>query len=449
MLNKKIKFAIALAAAALLVSSSAWASVDRLGADLTPMGGEKAGNADGTIPAWDGGITKVPADYKGDGTVRTNPFAADKPLFSINAANLAQHEDKLTKGVAALLKKYPNQKIDVYQTRRSASAPQWYYDRTKANFGKAKLTADGLGVIPNGVSASVPFPIPETPQEVMFNFLLRWRGVGLEGPTRTVVVQPNGNVSKGATNYYEQYPWNNRDITIEGKDPYYKILAEYLEPARRKGEYALVIDQINASEHPRKAWQYLPGQRRVRRAPAIAFDTPNPSSSGINNYDDVFIFNGSMERYNWKLVGKKELYLPYNNYAFDLLTREEQDTVNFPGSGKTRFELHRFWVIEATLKEGSRHALAKREFYIDEDSWVLLAQDGYDNQGNLWKVALGHGINAYDLPGFVQTNYMHFDLTREDYVKTTYGDGYGAYPINKAMEDKLFTPEHVRRIGRR
>ena len=35
----------------------------QLGKNLTPLGAEKAGNTAGTIPAWDGGLTKPPEGF--------------------------------------------------------------------------------------------------------------------------------------------------------------------------------------------------------------------------------------------------------------------------------------------------------------------------------------------------------------------------------------------------
>ncbi len=59
---------------------------------------------------------------------------------------------------------------------------------------------------------------------------------------------------------------------------------------------------------------YLPGQRRVKAAPDVAYDTPNPGTAGATTYDDAFMFNGAMDRYDFKLIGKKEMYVPYNAY---------------------------------------------------------------------------------------------------------------------------------------
>lgn len=90
---------------------------------LTPMGAERAANADGSIPAWTGGFTQVPAGFQ-NGHRNVDPFAADKPLFSITASNMQQYADKLADGVKQLFKDNPQTfRIDVYQTRRTALRP--------------------------------------------------------------------------------------------------------------------------------------------------------------------------------------------------------------------------------------------------------------------------------------------------------------------------------------
>ncbi len=106
----------------------------RLGNDLTPLGGEKAGNADGSIPAWDGGITSAPAGYK-PGDHHLDPFAREAPLFTITSANAAQYADKLTAGQQAILKAYADYSIPVYPSHRTASNPQRIYDATKRYAG--------------------------------------------------------------------------------------------------------------------------------------------------------------------------------------------------------------------------------------------------------------------------------------------------------------------------
>jgi hypothetical protein len=454
MLNKKTIIAL-LAGVTLLAAATAWAKVspaeaEKLKSELTPFGAEKAGNAEGTIPAWEGGLKDVPAGlgYKGKGFYYPDPFADDKILFQINATNIAKYEDKLTVAIAAFLKKHPEQSLDVYQTRRTAAAPQKIYDRTFTNATLIELTADKLGIINHGAVGGVPFPLPQNGEEAVFNHLLRWRGTGMHGISRGGIVQPSGKISWGGSTMDEMYPWNDVSKPFAGK--YYKIAGKFGPlPARRKGEIVVVVDPLGSK--PRKAWQYLPGQRRVRRAPAIAFDTPNPASSGLTSYDDIFIFNGSLERFDWKLVGKKEVYLPYNSYKFESGTTDDIFTPIMPGKDSLRWELHRYWVVEATLKEGSRHAYGKRVLYLDEDSWTAVAQDAYDSKGNIWRGNIAPVITAYNLPSLIQTTTFNFDLTRDDYfLNNVYAQEDDSYPLLEAVvDDSYYTPENARRLGRR
>ena len=152
----------------LLVSSTTWAKVSadeaaRLGKDLTPFGAERAGNAEGTIPAWDGGLTGIPEGitYPGGGAMYPDPFKDDKVLFSINAGNVDQYADKLPAYMVVLIKKYSSMRVDVYPTRRTQAAPQWVYDGIKRNATLCEMTEDGLGVIHNGGRNGVPFAIPQ------------------------------------------------------------------------------------------------------------------------------------------------------------------------------------------------------------------------------------------------------------------------------------------------
>src|SRR5688572_21465951 len=77
----------------------------RLKSDLMPLGGEKAANKDGTIPAWAGGLTQAPACYKGEGKRYCDPFPQDKAKFTITAQNVAQYKAKLSEGQLAMFRK--------------------------------------------------------------------------------------------------------------------------------------------------------------------------------------------------------------------------------------------------------------------------------------------------------------------------------------------------------
>ncbi|WP_121359608.1 DUF1329 domain-containing protein, partial [Pseudomonas aeruginosa] len=86
----------------------------KLGTSLTPLGAEKAGNADGSIPAWDGGLATNAGSVDSRGFL-ANPYASEQPLFTITAQNVDQYKDKLTPGQLAMFKRYPDTyKIPVY-----------------------------------------------------------------------------------------------------------------------------------------------------------------------------------------------------------------------------------------------------------------------------------------------------------------------------------------------
>src|SRR5690606_15308678 len=71
---------------------------------------------------------------------------------------------------------------------------------------------------------------------------------------------------------------------------------EVLGPARLAGQVLLVHETMNSSESPRQAWVYNPGQRRVRRAPNVAYDNPGTASDGLRTNDMTDMFNGALDR---------------------------------------------------------------------------------------------------------------------------------------------------------
>src|SRR3954469_7272209 len=142
----KLTLVAALAAAALPLAASAALSAEEakaLGTTLTAVGAEKAGNKDGSIPAYTGGLTTAPADYKAGDGIRANPFAAEKPTLTVDAKNMAQYGDKLTEGTKALLKAYPSFRLDVYPTHRTVAFPKFVAENTARSAVKAKTMNDG------------------------------------------------------------------------------------------------------------------------------------------------------------------------------------------------------------------------------------------------------------------------------------------------------------------
>jgi hypothetical protein len=420
-----MKALIRVTAAGLLFAPLAWAAVSpqdaaRLGQELTPLGGEKAGNADGSIPAWDGGI-KSPAEagfpsYHG-GDHHPDPYAADKPLFTITAANLAQYAAKLSEGHKALFKAYPDYKMVVYPTHRSAAAPQHVYEATKRNATSAKLVPDGNGI--SGALAGTPFPIPQSGLEVFWNHITRYRGVAAALQVGQAPMTAGGGytlVNFKEEFYFQYYEPGMTESALNNILLYFT--QETTAPARLAGEVLLVQETLDQAKEPRRAWVYNPGQRRVRRAPNVAFDNPGTNSDNLRTADQFDMYNGSPQRYDWKLVGKKEIYVPYNDYHLqsEKLKYSEILQKNHINQDLVRYELHRVWVVESTLKPGQSHLYSRRTLYVDEDSWQILAVDCYDARGQLYRVQEGHAINYYELPALWTDLELVMDLSNGRYL---------------------------------
>lgn len=406
----------------------------KLGTTLTQTGAERAGNADKTIPEYTGGLTTPPAGYEKGSGIRPDPYAAEKPLYAITAQNMAQYESKLTAGTREMLKKYPTMRVDVYPSHRSMAFPKYVLDNTVKNATAVKTTDDGLGL--EGTYAGIPFPIPKTGNEAMWNHLLRFTGQSSYTQYDSINVDSSGKAVLATTGQiHMDYPYYDpkRTGASSDSDIYFRTKIAYTAPARRNGEALLAQDYINPMKYGRRAWQYLPGQRRVKLAPDIAYDTPNPGSAGASTYDDAWVFNGAMDRYDFKLVGKQEMLVPYN--AFKLIYAKDPyatTTPNHLNPDYVRWEPHRVWVVEATLKADKRHIYAKRTFYIDEDSWIAVASDEYDARGQLYRAGFVYSNPAYEVPAPTSVGQSFHDFTTGGYNMTGL---MGAYNVGlKFME---------------
>jgi Protein of unknown function (DUF1329) len=404
------------------VSHAAISQADaaRLGADLTPLGGEKAGNAAGTIPAWDGGLNSAAkagfADFKAGGH-HPDPYVGDQPLLTITAANMDQYADKLTEGHKALLRAYKDYVIKVYPTHRSAASPQRIYDATRRVAMTANLAADGNGV--TGAAEGIPFPIPKEGVEVFWNHVLRYRADAAQRVIEQAPVFANGayTLVKFRDEFYVAYSLAGAtEQSLDNVILYF--IQETLAPARVAGEILLVHETLDQSKENRRAWVYNPGQRRVRRAPNVAFDNPGTNAENMRTSDQFDMYNGSPERYTWTLVGKKELYVPYNAYTLHSEKVKYKDILKpqHINQDLARYELHRVWVVDSVLKPGTSHVYKRRTLYVDEDSWQILVVDCYDTRDHLWRVQEGHVMEYYDVPSFWTTLELVMDLQSRQYL---------------------------------
>ncbi|HDS1738640.1 DUF1329 domain-containing protein [Pseudomonas putida] len=386
---------------------------------LTAWGAEIAGNADGTIPPYTGGVQNPPkVDYSTG--IRPDPFKDDKVLFWIDAKNMDKYADKLSPGVQGMMKQYPTYRIAVYPTRRSVSYPEALIENTIKNTTRCAIEADGMTLdVSKGCRGGFPFPVPKNGTEVMWNKKAAYVGAARVMRNSSYYIKPSGEVviTNSMLNY-EDNGLYDPDQEIPTRE--WGLRTEYSGPTRVAGQATLIMDSLDGT---RKSWSYQPATRRTRLAPDLAADTPIAAQAGTQLYDQMNMFSGSLDRWDWKLVGKQEMYIPYNIYSLMNATSDKCDPQKglfmplHPNPECVRWELHRVWHVQATLKEGKRHVLQKRDFFFDEDSWVGGIQDTYDHKGQLYQVEW-----APLWPDYVKnapitgTSFPIFDLSTRLYV---------------------------------
>ncbi|ALS98473.1 DUF1329 domain-containing protein [Lacimicrobium alkaliphilum] len=450
------KLTLVATALSLVISSSlaqakvSEAEAAKLGTELMPLGGEKSANADGSIPAWNGGITEPPAGYS-VGDHHPDPYPGDKVLFEITASNMAEHAELLSEGQKKLFETYPDTfKIPVYETRRSASAPEFVYEATKENATRAELVEGGNGV--KNAAMGIPFPIPQNGLEAIWNHILRYRGEAIQRYGGQAAPTAAGDYNLIGFDDVLMIKYSEQGVTPEKlveENVLMKFKQSITEPARLAGTALLVHETMDQVREPRQAWTYNTGQRRVRKAPNIAYDAPGTAADGLRTTDDFDMFNGAPDRYNWTLKGKQELYVPYNNYELhsDDVTYSDILKPGHINPDLTRFEKHRVWVVEANLKDEYRHIYQKRVFYIDEDSWQILVADMYDNRNELYRVAMAYAVNYYEVPALWSTLDVYHDLNSRRYLALGLDNETQMYDFTIKPSDRDFTPQALRRSG--
>ncbi|MRI33834.1 DUF1329 domain-containing protein [Endozoicomonas sp. OPT23] len=425
----------------------------QLGKTLTPTGAIKAGNKEGTIPAWNPAF-KVPSSYKKNSNVFPDPYPEDKPLFTITPDNLNQYRDKLSPGQIKMFEAYPDTfRMPVYTSRRNGSYSDFIEKNTRLNATRSVLDKSGDGVI--NAYGGAPFPIPKRGEEVIWN--LNQAGVPyyLSEERDSMLVYNDGSQLFGKQVVTTLSPYFDEDSSIDEfyNKRYSKVLylSERRAPAREKGEGVLVHEPINYVSGKRAAWTYTPGVRKVRRAPNIKFDVLTELGDFMPS-DSTGVFTGSTEKYNWKLAGRKELYIPYNAYRFEDPDVEFEDLLHtgHVNPDYMRYELHRVWVVEATLKDDQRHVYGKRVLYVDEDSWTPSVSDFYNSSGELLRMSLLNSIYRYDLPGIMTRSTLFHDFERGAYLahEMTNRTSANNPPINTNVKKmSYFKPRTLRKLG--
>lgn len=446
-----LAISLAMASGATLAKVSA-DQVATLSDKLTPMGAERAGNKDGSIPEWTGGITTAPAGYTA-GDHHPDPYPEDKIEYTITSQNLAEYKDMLTPGQMKLFETYPDTyKMNVYKTRRSASYPEHVYQATIDNAGRSELVENGNGI--TDAAIGVPFPIPANGTEAIWNHIVRYRGESATRHGGQAAPTANGNFTYVGFKEEMLLPYGMKDAVpaeLQKNNILFKFKQKVSEPARLAGTALLVHETMDQIKTPRQAWTYNTGQRRVRRAPNVAYDAPGTASDGLRTTDDFDMFNGAPDRYTWTLKGKQELLIPYNDYRLHSNSLKYKDIVHAGhiNPEHVRYEKHRVWVVEANLRDNTRHTYKKRVFFIDEDSWQIAVTDIYDNRDELYRIGVAHGINYYEVPTQWSTLEVFHDIQSRRYIAIGLDNETSMYDFSKPLKDKSFTPSALRREGKR
>ena len=417
------------------------------GGELTPVGAERGANADGSIPAWTGGFSRseTPAAFK-PGLRIVDPFPNDKPVFTITAANADQYREQLSPGHRAMLKKYPSYQMPVYETRRSANYPQAIYDASQLNIGKAKLLgSDSL----EGARLGFPFPKPASGVEIMWNHRTRYRGDTVSATYTQAAVAADGEArsrNKQTFRVYFRYGNVADPVDIAEKNILLYGITSISENGRSPEFVALFHEPSDSAKNPRNIWVLLTKIGKMLRIPPIGYDQPFPASEGLEFIDMVDMYNGAFDRYVWKLIGKRELFIPYNSYrmADGSLKNNELLRVNHLNPQSARYERHRVWVIEATERGGKRHVFGKRTFYVDEDSWNISLVENADRDGRLWRFQEGHLMQMYDCPCVTAVPTVTYDLKDGRYFANRLFSDDRWFVYGQGMTDAEFLPARVR-----
>lgn len=439
-------------AVAFTVSMSSLAKVSEeqaatLGKSLTPLGANPAANADKSIPPW---TAKLPEKQPAD--TQQTAYMNEKPLFIISANNYTKYEKLLSEGQKALFKAYPETfKMPIYPSHRELRYQTDFEQRSLWNATNTYLDGDdGLKQYTGGI----PFPVPQSGAEALWNARVSHPHPFIEAVFDSVAVFPGNkqNLQRSEQLVESPYAYSSWKIgdTETDQGPYAALVfARTLEPSRQKGEMIVIHEPLDWDKYSRKAWIYMPGTRRVRRAPNVGYDTPVGPGS-LYTVDDSLGFNGGMDRYDWSLIGKREMFVPYHAYAFDQKIDYKTLLPTFHANPDyMRYERQRVWVVEAKLKKGKRHIYAKRRFYIAEDTWQILLTDAYDGKGELWRVGMLNSLYDFYLQAYIARAQIIHDLKAKAYIATRLINE--TQPVNYAMKPKgkrFYTPSNLRKLAK-
>jgi len=245
------------------------------------------------------------------------------------------------------------------------------------------------------------------------------------------------------------YIYNNTKTKVSDlKNQNAYMMIKTVSPPNKAGDAHLLHVPVDRIKEITGVWLFNAAQGRVRRIGEVGYD--NPLFDGLMKHDQVDMFNGPLDRYTIKLLGKKELLVPYNSYKLydPKLKYKNIVTPGHINQDLARYELHRVWVIEAQVRPGFNHRYKRRTFYVDEDSWIVLAQDMYDERDQFWRTAESHLICFANVPVVVNGVQVHYDLQSRRYVILNMtNEEKQQIEYDWEMSPTYFTPQQLERFA--
>lgn len=424
------------------------------GSKYTCWGSLRAGTESG-VAKYTGKYYKNWPGLKQESGYVPGPYADEKPILKITAQNYKKYKDRLSTGMEAMFEQYPDVfYMNIYPSHRDFSYHHDYLCKAATyNAKHAKLVDGGLGV--HAALGAPVFPFAETGLQAIWNVIFTPRAWSTEVTYSTVDVHSDGSTTHAKSHFKTFSPlgMKNADggelVKTTDSDIAAYFFREPLLPTSAQGKVAVGFQPMNFNEGSTQVWQYQPGLRRVRKAPKIGFDYPVPPS-GLRTVDDDSGFSGSPERYNWKLVGRKAMYVPYNNFKINdpSLSTQQLTKPHTLNPKYIRYELHRVWIIEGTLKDGYRHIYEKRRLYVDEDGWRVLTADMWDNHGDLYRVSMILWFYSQQSGTYQRGVSIYHSLPSGAYEATyMVNDTDQWWQFNQPMKQRSFSPRAAARAG--
>jgi hypothetical protein len=249
---------------------------------------------------------------------------------------------------------------------------------------QAKMGADE--VVENfETMAGVPFPQPKTGLEAAWNYymwsrgdeFIRYKGAGSPIDVRTKLER--GSITSHWTSYYVNrvnkpplpaVPKNRRKIR--------KARFMHMEAPPHMTDFTSLHVQYIDQYKPDDGWMYWP---RFRKITKIETTTRDDVYDGLDWIQDDFPdgFDDKLHVNTYKIVGSKKLLLG-RHIDCDVFEREQGMTL-YRGIQR---ELVNALVVEVEHKNPG-YVYPRQLWYLDPESWAILAKKIYNSQGQLWK----------------------------------------------------------------